>query len=154
MMRRASRGRALRPKCIGQGGAVVRAALAILLSATVGLDAAMGESRGPNQPVSSRDAAIAESPAVSEGVAGVIVDESGAPITDVFVQVVPADSTAGPVPEIAITTDDRGGYEWPLPPGRYVVSIAPTGFAPQTEEVVVEPGRLGELNFVLERAQP
>lgn len=90
---------------------------------------------------------------MSEGITGAVIDEAGAPIADVFVQVVPADPAAGPVPEIAIIIDDRGRYQWPLPPGRYVVSIAPAGFIPQTKEVVVEPGRVGELNFLVKRSQ-
>jgi Carboxypeptidase regulatory-like domain len=150
-MMRAFRRRAPHPKRIGRGGAFGRAALAMLLNAAFGLHAAMGAGTDPNRPVSSRDAPLTEAPAVSEGIAGVVVDEAGAPIPDVFVQVAPADPAAGPVPEIAIMTDDRGRYQWPLPPGRYVVSIAPAGVAPQSKEVVVEPGRLGDLNFVIER---
>lgn len=90
---------------------------------------------------------------MGEGLAGAVIDEAGAPIADVFVQVIPTDPAAGPVPEVAIITDDRGRYQWPLPPGRYAVAIAPAGFAPQTKEVVVEPGRVGELNFVVKRSQ-
>jgi len=153
MTRRAFLGRAPHPKRIGRGGAFGRAAFAVLLSATVGFNAAMGAGTDPDRPVSSRDTPVTESPAVSEGIAGVVVDEGGAPMADVFVQVVPADPAAGPVPDIAITTDDRGRYQWPLRPGRYVVSIAPAGSTPQTKEVVVEPGRLGDLNFVVEAAQ-
>lgn len=151
MMMRAFRGRGPHPRRIGGGGAFGRAAFVMLLNAMVGINAVMGAGTDPNRPVSSRDAPLAEAPAVSEGITGVVVDKAGAPIADVFVQVIPADPAAGPVPEIAIITDYRGRYQWPLPPGRYVVSIAPAGFAPQRKEVVVEPGRLDDLNFTLER---
>lgn len=144
---------ALRPRCLASGGALGRAALALLLLSAVGLTPVPGESTDPNRPVSSEDATSTEQPAVSQGVAGVVVATSGAPIADVFVQAVPADAAAGPVPEIAIVTDERGRYHWPLPPGRYLLSVAPAGFGAQVKEVVIAPQRLADLNFVVEPAR-
>ena len=151
-MRHASHRRALLAARGGRGGAFMRAALAGALALAVDLDAATGAGADPNQPVSSRAVAVPEAPGSGEGIAGAVVDQRGTPLADVFVQVTPLDPAAGPVPEIAITTDRRGRYQWPLPPGRYAVSIAAPEFAPQSKEIVVEPGRLADLDFVVAAA--
>jgi hypothetical protein len=102
-----------------------------------------------NQPVSALVGGGKSGMELNEGVIGTVRDQAGNPLPEVFVQAVPVDPTAGPVPDIAIVTDAEGRYVWPLPPGRYQLSIAPATAASQTKEVVVEAGKRTSVNFLV-----
>lgn len=76
---------------------------------------------------------------------GRVVDATGAAVTDAVVSVV---SGSAPTPEIAVLTDEAGGFSLGLPAGRYTVrAIAPDGASGSIEfhtdearlEIVVRP---------------
>ncbi len=84
-----------------------------------------------------------------EGIEGRVTAEDGTPIAGVFVQAESLDEPAQRIPEMAITTDEDGHYLWPLPPGRYRISVSIEGRQPAAETATVEPGKQTTLSFTL-----
>lgn len=59
---------------------------------------------------------------------GAVRTVDGNAVVGVMVSAVSIEDPARPVPEVAVITDEHGGYEWPLPPGRYRLSVdSPAG---------------------------
>ncbi len=56
-----------------------------------------------------------------------------------------------PIPEIAITTDEYGRYEWPLPPGSYQMSVFADGYQKHTLNVDVKANQVTTLDFILDK---
>jgi hypothetical protein len=71
-----------------------------------------------------------------------------------MVQAESLDAPKQAIPELAVMTGKDGGYWWPLRPGRYRLSVAADGYSRLSQEVIVRPGELAQLNFTLKRASP
>lgn len=82
-------------------------------------------------------------------IAGVVVDEDGAPLPWAVV------SLGGASPEhrdIGAVTDDEGRYRFGrLEPGVYTVLVNAEGYPLREKEVGAQPGQLARLDFKLER---
>ena len=108
----------------------------------------------PRQTAVSSDAQSAGTPQDTagrgEGVAG-LVTAAGQPAEGLMVQAASLDEPSQPIPEIAVLTGEDGRYAWPLPPGRYRLSVSLDGFQPASGSVTVEAGRRATLNLALER---
>jgi hypothetical protein len=100
---------------------------------------------GPDDPISTSDAGSSASAVLTEGIAGTVKTASGEPVAGVFVQVAPSDSSAGPVPDIAIFTDDRGDFSWSLRPGRYRLTLILDGRTIGETEATVQTGRVNTI---------
>lgn len=83
------------------------------------------------------------------GVQGQVVDPQGRPIADLFVKAEAVGRLGRAVPEKAVYTDENGEYWWALPPGKYRVTVAATGFRQASGEVTVWPGKPAILDFSL-----
>jgi hypothetical protein len=88
---------------------------------------------------------------ISEGVIGLVTSRDGAVITGAMIVPTPRFRNSPPIPEIAITTDSEGRYQWPLPPGSYQITVISNGFTKQALNVEVKKNRLSKLNFVMDQ---
>jgi hypothetical protein len=99
-----------------------------------------------NTPVS---AAAREDPGngIVEGLSGRVTTHAGAPVVGALIQPRSLDGDA--VPEMAVVTEDDGGYSWTLGPGRYEVSVSAEGFTRATKPATVRKGQQTTLDFTL-----
>jgi len=88
---------------------------------------------------------------ISQGVIGRVATRDGAAIAGAMIVPAPRFRNAPPIPEIAITTDRDGRYQWPLQPGPYRITVISNGFPKQTLSVAVKKNQLSTLNFVLNK---
>jgi len=105
----------------------------------------------PDVPVSSAGEP-AGSQTMTQGAAGLITDESGAPLAGVFLQLKTLDAAAPAMPEIAIVSGEDGRFLYALPPGRYEITVVSENYGPVTRSVTVLPGQVVTLDFVMQRA--
>lgn len=89
---------------------------------------------------------------IREGVKGRVTASDGRPIADAFIEPKSLDEPAQAVPELAVTTDENGRYEWRLLPGDYLISVSAEGYQAASKKVTVEAQRAVTLDFKLERA--
>lgn len=95
---------------------------------------------GGDQPMATRGRpAVAQ---LSEGVAGRLLRPGERPVAGAVIAARSLDRPARPIPEIAITTNDDGRFQWPLRPGTYRLTAMLDGREVATVTVTVEPGRL------------
>ena len=109
----------------------------------------VGMARAQNTPDSSDAEGGGESQRIPEGVVGIVMDSSGAPVADAMVQAVPVGGNATPVPEIAIMSNARGEYAWPLPEGDYQLKVFYNSKASSPKNVTVSSGTTTKLDFFL-----
>ncbi|MGW4463864.1 carboxypeptidase-like regulatory domain-containing protein [Micromonospora sp. NPDC004704] len=109
---------------------------------------------GGDAPVSATHPPADPSRAADRGmVTGTVIRPDGAPVPGVGVEVRSADNPAKPVPELVVTTDAKGVFQWSLEPGRYEFHIRTGGTsirgrsAPQPATVTV--GQTSTVNFTL-----
>lgn len=76
----------------------------------------------------------------SQGISGTVRNRAGRPVAQVFVQAVALGDTP-PVPEIAIFSDARGRFNWPLPPGRYRLTAEHGGRRARADVTVPRSGQ-------------
>jgi hypothetical protein len=87
---------------------------------------------------------------ISEGLIGQIKTRSGEPVVGAMIIPTPNSSDAPPIPEIAITTDTAGHYEWPLQPGLYKITIISDGYQTSSQDVEIRANHVSTLDFVLD----
>ena len=93
--------------------------LAVLVGAVLALSACGGGGAGgagSPQPVSGSSSPAGPAVTVVEGV---VEDAAGRPVRGALVVPRPADARTPAVPEIAVHSDSRGRFSWPLRPGAY-----------------------------------
>jgi hypothetical protein len=88
---------------------------------------------------------------IGEGVVGLVTTDRDAPIADAQILAKSLDSNAPPIPERIVLTMSNGRYEWPLPAGRYELSVVAQGYPVHAGRVTVDSGQVSRLDFVLER---
>ncbi|RKR91165.1 carboxypeptidase family protein [Micromonospora pisi] len=107
---------------------------------------APGAPGAPNgdSPVSASSHPADPAAATNRGtVTGRVVGADGSPVAGVVVQPKSLESPARPIPELVVTTDKQGTFQWTLEPGRYEFQVQPVGAsttvraAPQATTVTV-----------------
>lgn len=88
---------------------------------------------------------------IQEGAVGRITTLDGQPVEGAFVQARSLGKSGAPVPDIAILSDSRGRYAWPLLPGSFELSVSADGHQPAKGRVTVKPGAVVTLDFSLKR---
>ncbi|MCG8347940.1 MAG: carboxypeptidase-like regulatory domain-containing protein [Chloroflexales bacterium] len=83
-------------------------------------------------------------------VQGQVSDKGGASLPGVLVTPRSTDAPPQAVPEIAITTDEDGRYQWVLPPGNYELTFTQNGYAPATVAVTVMADRPVTVDIILQ----
>lgn len=115
-------------------------ALAVLMAA------GYSEAFDPNsRPVDSDSGSSAAN--ITEGITGTVKHRSGEPVAGAFVQALAASPASGPIPDIAIVTDARGHFAWPLRPGVYRLTLFLDGTKIASAEAVVRRDQITELNL-------
>jgi hypothetical protein len=115
-----------------------------VLTASVGLGC-----NGRDTPLSSDQQGVSDSRA-TEGVRGRVTAPDGHPVVNVLVQPKSLDEPRNRIPEMAVMTDQSGGYLWPLLPGAYELTVSAEGYRAASKQVTVRPETLATLDFVLE----
>lgn len=116
--------------------------LLAMVIATAPVVAAAGlRGNGVNQPmaVGDRQQAVAQ---LSEGIKGRLLQSGNRPVARAVIAARSLDRPARPIPEIAITTNDDGRFQWPLRPGTYRLTAMLDGRQIATATVTVEPGQV------------
>lgn len=87
---------------------------------------------------------------LTQGVSGKVSSATYGPIVGAGVVPKSLDDPPAAVPELWVSTDQDGGYEWSLPPGRYALTVRVDGYKPDTQETKVGNGEVVTLDFFLE----
>jgi hypothetical protein len=124
-------------------------ALAVLSVGTIGC----AQGGIPDAPIAAPSTAGGGPPAISQGVTGLVSDESGQPVARALVQPRSLEANSPAIPEIAVFSDGSGQYSWRLSPGRYEVTVTLDGFQPITLPVSVTSSQVTTLNFTLQRSR-
>jgi hypothetical protein len=103
---------------------------------------------GPDRPISSGTSTARQH---TEGVAGRIANEDGSAVEGAAVVAASLDPGGPAIPEIAIVSDAKGHYQWPLRAGRYEITVVADGYQRASKEAVVKAGEVTTLDFVLSR---
>ena len=106
-----------------------------------------------DQPISARATTDARTEP-GHGVRGRVTTADGAPISTTMVQAESLDAPKQAIPELAVMTGKDGSYWWPLKPGHYRLSVAADGYPRVSREVIVRPGEVARLDFILKKASP
>ncbi|RKR89439.1 carboxypeptidase family protein [Micromonospora pisi] len=109
---------------------------------------------GGDAPVSATHPPADPSRAADRGmVTGTVSRADGSPVPGVGIGVQSVDNPAKPVPQLVVTTDAKGVFQWNLEPGRYEFHIRTGGTsitgqaAPQPATVTA--GQTSTVNFTL-----
>ncbi len=127
-------------------------ARALLLGTVMASTTALAEEEraDPNQPTAST-----EQPGtpgrIAQGVSGMVTDRGGAPVAGARVDAISLDEPRRPVPDIAILSDARGEFTWPLAPGRYRLTVKAGAQELATVVIEVVAGAVTRLRLVAER---
>jgi len=110
-------------------------------------------SGSPGDPAASRDrSTVSEADLLARpGVYGWVTSSGGAPVGRAFVEPTAVEGTTGPVPELAVFTDDDGRYRWSLGPGTWAIRVSAEGYRTTTGTVRVVDGPAVLLDLVMER---
>lgn len=109
-------------------------------------------------PMSSCNADNAENPSSNlaypsqqqfQGVTGLVTSRDGHPIANAWIQAKSLDEPSNPIPELVITTNEAGEYQWSLLPGRYEISVLIDSRQQATNLVTVQPGQTAISNFTI-----
>jgi hypothetical protein len=98
-------------------------------------------------PVSSTHSPTAT--AGGTGVTGRVITPSGQPVAHASVVVRSLDEPAPAVPEMAVMTGADGRYFWPVPEGRWEVTVFALDGATQSKQIAVAKPRSATLDFTL-----
>lgn len=104
----------------------------------------------PNAPVTGfpgQPGGAASAPAIR----GRVLDATGQPVVGVLVLPESTDSPSQAIPEIAVMTNERGEYQWSLPPGSYTLRFTAEGYASRAEAVQVVAGQSATLDVTLQQ---
>jgi hypothetical protein len=101
-----------------------------------------GASAGGDRPTSNDDRV--GRPAAEQGVAGVVRDSTGRPVSGVMIDA-RAEGGSPPVPELAILSDRQGRFMWPLQPGTYRLQAGAAGTG---VTVIVRPGAVVSVDLI------
>lgn len=104
------------------------------------------EGTGGDTRVSDADGAAASAPSAFVGARGRVLDAAGAPVVGVLVTAVAMPGTAAAVPELGVLSGPDGRYAWPLPPGRFQLSVQGEQ-AVAAVDVTVEPGKATDVDI-------
>jgi hypothetical protein len=88
---------------------------------------------------------------LEEGVSGRITNDDGAAVQGASVVAASLEPGGPAVPEMAIVSDAKGHYQWPLRAGRYQLTAAADGYQRASKKVTVTAGEVATLDFVLSR---
>ena len=127
-----------------------RAAASILLLIVSGAGACSPAGH-PDAPVSNAGEQPMGEQVMTQGAAGLVVNDAGAPLAGAFLQPRPLDAPHPPIPEIAILSGEDGRFQCPLPPGNYEITVVLEGYESVTRRVNVLPGDIVALDLVLKR---
>lgn len=105
----------------------------------------------PHEPVSSYVDPGETAQELAEGVTGRITTDDGSPVVGAMIVPESLEADAPPIPEIAITSDVNGEYEWPLPPGSYEVSVIADGYQNETKQATFGADEVATVDFKLRR---
>jgi hypothetical protein len=87
-------------------------------------------------------------------VEGVVVDEAGRPVPGTQMSIHSALTGLRAPVNVKEHFDEKGNFHYPLPPGRYTLHVAATGYTPQTRAVTVKENGIATAKFVLKKATP
>jgi protocatechuate 3,4-dioxygenase beta subunit len=79
-----------------------------------------------------------EGPVRQQGVAGTVTDSRGVPVRDILIEAMPLSPDAGPVPDLAVMTDQDGIFFWDLEPGHYALKAHVPSGTPLSTDVIVQ----------------
>jgi hypothetical protein len=110
-----------------------------------------------NQPVSGRDAptpadagpSASPGPSIWGAVSGVVRDRAGRPVAGVLVVPTAVDPSTPHVPEMAVSTDGHGRYEWHLLPGRYRLVVHRGGRSSSSQVVSLTAAHRSTIDLTL-----
>ena len=102
----------------------------------------------PERSVGTGNSTVSQ---LKEGVTGRITNDDGVAIEGAVVVAASIDPGGPAIPEIAIVTDARGRYQWPLRAGRYELTAVAEGYQRASKKVAVRAGEVATLDFVLSR---
>lgn len=117
----------------------------------VGSTAAAMAPESLDDPVSSYDEPRNNVPMLQEGVTGRITAADGRPVVGAMIVPKSLEEDPPAIPEIAITSNADGVYEWALPPGRYEMSVIADGFESETKRVTLGAEEVETVDFHLRR---
>ena len=105
---------------------------------------------GPDRPVSG-GSGKSTARQLTEAVAGQITNEDGSAVEGASVLAAPLDPGGPAIPEIAIVSDAKGRYQWPLHAGRYEITVVADGYQRVSKTVAVKAAEITTLDFVVSR---
>jgi hypothetical protein len=124
-----------------------RSLVALMVSLPMAAEAAMKQSDAPvSDAASTNTAAGASVETIGEGVAGVVVDANGAPISGALIQP-SATGGSSPVPDMAVMSGADGRFTWRLQPGSYRVDAIVDGRVVASANVRVTGGVLTRIQL-------
>ncbi len=103
---------------------------------------------GNETPVSSEYTGVVKA-ADSTGVHGHVQTPSGNPVVDASILVKSLDQPAPAVPEMAMITDSNGNFNWPLPRGKWQVTVISLSGKRVSKNVTVGRSGPAKVNFIL-----
>jgi len=104
------------------------------------------EGTGGDAQVSDAGGGAAAGPSDFVGVRGRVLTSDGAPVAGAVVAAAALPGTTAAVPELGVITGPDGSYAWPLPPGRFQLSVQGEQ-AVAAVSVAVEPGKATEADI-------
>jgi hypothetical protein len=114
---------------------------AVMLGLVVATAVADGPSLNPHQAVKSVTGGFGPTQ-VAEGVMGRLLQPEDIPISYAMISVTSLDKPSRPVPDIAILTDAKGRFTWPLRPGSYRLRAVVNGNEIAEAAVSVQSGQV------------
>jgi Carboxypeptidase regulatory-like domain len=106
----------------------------------------------PRRPASADESRPTVIP-LEQGVTGQIKDGDGSAVARASVLAASVDPNGPAIPELAIVSDASGRYEWPLPPGRYELTVVADGYERVSKRVAVRAGQVARLDFLVNRSR-
>lgn len=88
---------------------------------------------------------------ISEGLTGKVTTRNGQVVIGAMIIPTPLTMATPPIPDIAITTDTNGRYEWPLKPGPYQITAFSDGFRKHTRNIEIKANQVSTLDFFLDK---
>jgi hypothetical protein len=106
----------------------------------------------PTRPASADESGPTVVP-LEQSVTGQIKDGDGSAVAGASVLAASVDVNGPAIPELAIVSDASGRYEWPLPPGRYELTVVADGYERVSKRVAVRAGQVARLDFLVNRSR-
>jgi hypothetical protein len=126
---------------------ISRILVVLMVSLPMAAVAAKKQSDAPvSDPASTITVGGASVESVGEGVAGVVVDAKGAPISGALIQP-SATGGSGPIPDMAVMSGADGRFAWILKPGSYRIDAIVDGRVVASANVRVTGGELTSIQL-------